>query len=186
MLILWTPISIQTCKWMKFLQLSLDYFDERILLKLIKETENDSKCHHLLFKFLWNNLYVNDEFDEEKIKKIGGIEPVIKHYLEIRSMKIKENLFIIIYDYVIRILRKKKKIKLQQEKDLLNLLFSSDSHLYLDQIFKFLPENFIERFSRFLFVELVLKERVSDSLDQQTIVSFAFELYDLSSKFLSV
>jgi hypothetical protein len=67
----------------------LDYFDERILLKLIKETENDTKCHHLLFKFLWNNLYVNDEFDEEKIKKIGGIEPVIKHYLEIRSVKIK-------------------------------------------------------------------------------------------------
>jgi hypothetical protein len=83
-------------------------------------------------------------------------------------------------------LRKKKKIKPQQEKDLLNLLFSSDSHLYLDQIFKFLPENFIERFSRFLFVELVLKERISDSLDQQTIVSFTFEIYDLSSKFLSV
>ena len=151
------------------------------------EITNEFVAEKLLIKFLINNIYhENNIFDFEKIEKIGGISIIINFFLKTRSLTTKQNLFIVIYDYLINELKKKKKIKMNQEIELLNLIFSSDTQLYIDQIFKFLPGNFIQKFSKFLSIELVLKEKVSDSLDQQTIVNFVFELYNVSSKYLSV
>eukprot|EP01080_Neovahlkampfia_damariscottae_P008237 gene8237-62_t len=166
-----------------FNKLILYYFDERVLLKLLNQT-NELECQKFLITLLINNLYHEGVYDQEKIQKIGGVSVIIDQFLATRSLITKQNLFIIIFDYLTNELKKQKKIKPNQESELLNLLFSSDAQLYIDQIFKFLPEKFIEKFSKFLSIELVLKEKIADSLDQQTIVNFVFELYNLSSKYL--
>lgn len=152
--------------------------------------ENDKEVLKYIRTILLNILYIDDTLKIENLVKFGGIDKIISLYLSSHSIECKQNYFLVIIDYITYQLIQKKKITKIQAELIFDLLSYSDSSIYLTQIFKYLPENFIEKFSLFLYVDLLVKEKIlmekQDVLDQQCIILFSMEIYKIASHYLKL
>lgn len=71
----------------------------------------DEEIYRILIRLLMNYIYDNQVLNIEKLKKLGGISSIIDLYISIHSYEAKENLFVVIFDYVIYSMETKKKVK---------------------------------------------------------------------------
>ncbi|EGG20013.1 hypothetical protein DFA_07129 [Cavenderia fasciculata] len=131
-------------------------------LKFIQDSSDQTK--RMLVRMLCNFLYKESNtnssstsnmfLNEEELNKIGGIDFILNLYTSIRSNEAKNNLFVVIFDYVLQTALKSQTIvdtQLTQESPLLLELFKrADAPHYFVQIFKCIPEkDFVSDF--FLF-----------------------------------
>lgn len=178
----------------------VERYDLRVIAKylsILKATMQDEHQHTQMVAILTNHLYtptVAGQFalNLDKLRQIGGISFIIDHYLHTRSLQAKQNLFCIIFDYILRSMEQRKKIRIDkgQEDILFEMLHRGDAALYLVQIFKFVPDRFLEHFTRFLFLDMLVRQKTLSqfkaNVDQFMIISFVYELRDLAIDYLKM
>ena len=90
------------------------------------------------------------------LKAACGIDFIILQYTKVRSEEARENLFTIIFDYILVTLEAAKQIefvtenKTEQILALLDILRGIEAPHYFTSLFKYLPQNFSEKFLSFV------------------------------------
>lgn len=176
---------------------SLDYFTYKLLLNLIIN-------YLLVFYYLYILIYKffryksDNKLDIILLNSMGGISFIIYHYQKVRSFEIQENLFMIIFDYIIHTLIIDKKLEIP---DL--MITSSNYYCYfipnffqkkLDKIleifkllcipqlfvtiFKFISKKWIERIIAFIYFHLQRKDFFSHKVDKKLIEIILYDGFE--------
>ncbi|KAF2073610.1 hypothetical protein CYY_005067 [Polysphondylium violaceum] len=132
-----------------------------------------------------NNLFLN----QDELNQIGGIDIILKLYTTIRSNEAKNNLFVIIFDYVLQTALKIQNIvdtQLTRESPLLLELFRrADAPQYFTQIFKCIPEkDFVSDFFLF-FSNEHSKDEASFSYED-LIIKFSMRINEFAQRYQKV
>ena len=138
--------------------------DIRALLNVVKYIGygvlTDDVYHHLV-RMITNHLYGSySKLDIDKIETMGGIEIVLELYTRTRSPEARDNLFMVIYDYVIWTMSQSRRLEVPEEQaDLvLDILRTLDAPQFLVQAVKYVPEKFVERFVRYVYLEEIKRD----------------------------
>ncbi|EGC32522.1 hypothetical protein DICPUDRAFT_98853 [Dictyostelium purpureum] len=156
---------------------------KRILVRMLTNfLYKDPICNQINYQ----NNYLN--LNEEEVNNVGGINFILQLYTTVRSSESKNNLFVIIFDYVLLTALKTQTIEQSQiinESPLLLELFrKSDASHYFTQIFKCIPEHgFISKF--FLYTSEEAKHDSSYSYED-LIIKFTMKLEEFATRYQSI
>ncbi|EFA76942.1 hypothetical protein PPL_09694 [Heterostelium album PN500] len=177
------------------------------LLKYANDTSDQTK--RMLIRMLCNFLYKDNNnnnnnssssssvsnnnssymyLNEEELNNIGGIDFILRLYTTIRSNEAKNNLFVIIFDYVLQSALKSQTIadsQLTQDAPVLLELFKrADAPHYFVQLFKCIPErDFVSDF--FLFTSADKNHESSFSYEDLTI-KFSMKIHEHAVRYQKI
>jgi len=164
--------------------------DPRIIPAFINNIRLGDDLKRKLLRMLTNILYGSDNtLDTKLLNQIGGIPLIVEYYVLTRSAEIRDNMFCIIFDYIIHNLNKKKQITTDPTQ--IAILFELMKRFlvpqYLPQVFQFLPNKFVETFVRFMFFTRLKSDtklnQIASKLDKTLIVAFLYDLEKLASTY---
>jgi len=149
----------------------------------------------MLANFLYKDQILNHQqnnqlfLNEEELNQIGGIDIILKLYTSIRSNEAKNNLFVIIFDYVLQTALKTQSIvdtQLTHESPLLLELFRrADAPQYFTQIFKCIPEkDFVSDF--FLFLSSEHSKDESSFSYEDLMIKFSMKIHEYAVRYQKV
>eukprot|EP00697_Spironema_sp_BW2_P004947 gnl/Spiro4/16687_TR8974_c0_g1_i1.p1 gnl/Spiro4/16687_TR8974_c0_g1~~gnl/Spiro4/16687_TR8974_c0_g1_i1.p1 ORF type:complete len:922 (-),score=164.29 gnl/Spiro4/16687_TR8974_c0_g1_i1:196-2910(-) len=133
----------------------------------------------------------DNSLDLEILSRLGGISFIIKMYLRVRSLEAKRNLFVVLFDYTVSMLRQRKQHRHITPADpqivvIFELMKRFRAAELFPAIFKFLPDKLVETLVRFMFFEKMKRDpKYSDicgHLDKTLIVAFLYEMEKLASQ----
>lgn len=118
-----------------------------------------------------SNLPTTFELDAARLTSSGGISFVISLYLRSRSPEANDNLFTLIYDFIVLSYNRRKTVQasnalpLAAKKEdelaqfvlIFELLQRLDASQYFTQLFKTLPDGFVDRVLKFIATECAPK-----------------------------
>jgi hypothetical protein len=124
-----------------------------------------------------SNLPTTFELDAARLTSSGGISFVISLYLRSRSPEANDNLFTLIYDFVVLSYNRRKTVQpsnalsLAAKKEeeiaqfmlIFELLQRLEASHYFTQLFKTLPDGFVERVLKFIATECAPKSTATPS-----------------------
>ncbi len=124
-----------------------------------------------------SNLPTIFELDAARLTSCGGISFVISLYLRSRSPEANDNLFTLIYDYIVLSYNRRKTVQpsnglpLATKKEeeiaqfmlIFELLQRLEASQYFTQLFKTLPDGFVERVLKFIATECAPKSSLSNT-----------------------
>lgn len=192
--------TVLTC-WLMFVtskgkieRTSVMDLDIRILAKFVKISmleSTDEDLHRKLILLLVNSLYDDpNKLNQKKLHRIGGIRFILDQYTFTHSLQARRNIFCVVFDTVVLSLGKRKEFSEENVGIVFELLRRIEAPWYLAQIFKFLPDKFVEVFVKFLFFDLLLKDPslspIKQKVDRSFMVAFMYELEKLSANFLKM
>lgn len=192
--------TVLTC-WLMFVtskgkieRKSVMDLDIRILAKFVKISmleSTDEDLHRKLILLLINSLYDDpNKLNQKKLHRIGGVRFILDQYTFTHSLQARRNMFCVVFDTVVLSLSKRKEFSEENVAIVFELLRRIEAPWYLAQIFKFLPDKFVEVFVKFLFFDLLLKDpslsHIKQKVDRSFMVAFMYELAQLSANFLKM
>eukprot|EP01114_Cavostelium_apophysatum_P019502 TRINITY_DN6307_c0_g1_i1.p1 TRINITY_DN6307_c0_g1~~TRINITY_DN6307_c0_g1_i1.p1 ORF type:complete len:1068 (+),score=320.30 TRINITY_DN6307_c0_g1_i1:58-3261(+) len=154
--------------------------DPRFLTTFLKVLENlDDQTHRLLIRLLVNVLYPSSKLTlNVDLVKAYGVDFIIDQYKKVRSWEARENLFAILFDYIAHDLTYTKKIE-EGSGDALAILAEClrwfDMPQFLFQIFKLVPDKFVEKIVGFMQKHF---DGLSGKVDKQLIVTILYEGFE--------
>lgn len=98
-------------------------------IKILQTMQNNSQLHRLFFQILINAIYkktvrqrdvhskasIDAKLNLSKLRLLnGGISFIIDQYLYSHSTLVKENCFVIIFDYVMAIMEEKNNVRISK------------------------------------------------------------------------
>uniref|UniRef100_A0A7S1PG19 Uncharacterized protein n=1 Tax=Percolomonas cosmopolitus TaxID=63605 RepID=A0A7S1PG19_9EUKA len=157
-------------------------FDARIIKKFVElHAFVDENQHRHLLRILVNLLYFSKlgcttlplptedalplpanppaELNLFLLHQIGGIEFILDQFLLSHAFEARNNLFVVIYDYVIYQVNSasnRRVFKKDHVESLFLILLRADAPQYLHQLFCYTPGEFASRFAKFIYANLVL------------------------------
>jgi hypothetical protein len=129
----------------------------------------------------------------ERFGKIGGISFILDQYIISHSHESLHNLFLILFDYLVILMKRKKRLDLayDQASALLEVLDTGRAPLYMQQLFKYVPNHrkFLKLFTRTVVMDLFVKQRslsmqTKSLIDQSIIFTFINEMYECAAHYL--
>ncbi|KAL0478176.1 hypothetical protein AKO1_008464 [Acrasis kona] len=129
------------------------------------------------------------KLDFEKLKKAGGILFVCNQYRISHSHQVLRNCFLILFDYCMESLKRKKRVDSENTHGLLLVLDRSNAPVLYKQLFQFVPPHrkFLKNFTKTLFIDLIMKQsnqwmnqHLKLSIDQSMIFHFVNEMYEMA------
>ncbi|GAM21301.1 hypothetical protein SAMD00019534_044760 [Acytostelium subglobosum LB1] len=166
------------------------------MLTYVQDISDQTK--RMLVRMLCNFLYrdVNHSnqqnsasmaLNEEELNAVGGIDFVLRLYTSVRSNEAKNNLFVVVFDYVLQSALKCQIIadtQLVQEAPLLLELFKrADAPHYFVQLFKCIPEkDFVSDFFQFASSDASKNNEASFSYED-LIIKFSMKIHEHAVRF---
>ena len=196
---LWTAalncVLFWTTKDGKLLREPLSQLNIRFIPAFIRNTKpsGDFTQRHLL-RMASNLIYERQSgLLVDQLEKVGGIHWVLHQYLSARSAEAQDNLFAVIYDYVVSTLDSKKKTSHPISDAYLEVLKRLNSSQLMQKIFKVAPPSrFVDAFINWIGTEDEWKTFPvpttdnGESVDRKGFRKLLKGFRSLSQKFLAV
>lgn len=182
-------------------------YDARILKKYIECFEySDENQYRQLIQILINMIYFSKassfsqqilEHTEDNpiaemnffiLEQLGGIRYILNLYTNSHSIEVRNNLFVVIFDYVIHLVNQAsmRSSKREHVQSLFQILVRANAPHYLWQIFKYTPIDFTSKFSKFIYTNLILvPSRQNEKLNQNEGL-LDYKRLSLSRTFMSL
>lgn len=159
-------------------------------MSIIKRMNDDTK--HFILRMIMNQLYPkpSSEISLSTLSAIGGINWLLDVYVETRSQEVRDNMLVVIFDYIMQQLKRNKRLQFSQDQAnlILEFLKSLDVAQYLAVIFKLVPDKFVERFVRFIYIEELKKDpdwfKIFGNVDKPLLVAILYDLEKLAQQYL--
>jgi len=164
----------------KLLELDIRFFP--VFLERVKNL-TDTTIKNLV-RMLVNLLYKSNKLNLDDLEEIGGIHYIISLYTSSRSSEVKDNLFYVMYDFI---LGKMPDVKQEDSSLLLEVFKRLGLPQHLHEIFFFPCPEFVENFTRFLYMDRFKKDPsltpFAESLNKPFTVAVLYEFEQLSKAF---